>query len=136
MNGERITQLEENARPRGVHFPFTRRMDGIPSADIPPDIYVSNVKQILLTTPGERVMRPTFGTNLKTLLFSPIPSPFMEENIKAEVRRAINTWEPRVAIFGISVETRETEILIEVNLVSPLGARKAGIKLRTSGNGS
>jgi DNA gyrase subunit B len=43
-------------KPRGVHFPFMKRSDGLPSADTPPDIFASNIKQILLTSFGERCL--------------------------------------------------------------------------------
>jgi phage baseplate assembly protein W len=36
-----------------------------------PEYVVQLIKQVLLTTPGERVNRPDFGAGLRRLLFSP-----------------------------------------------------------------
>lgn len=120
----------QGVRPRGVHFPFTRRADGFPSADGPPDIFVSNIKQILLTMTGERVMRPTFGSAIKAFVFSGIPSPFLEEQIKAGVKQAIDNWEPRVRIFNIDVSVEDTKVKIVVLLLSPTGPGVVELNLR------
>lgn len=121
IGDEGFSRPERRIRPRGVHFPFTKRSDGIPSADIPPNIFISNIKQALLTTQAERVMRPAFGSVLKGLVFNPIPSPFFEEAIRTEVRRVIQQWEPRVSILDIEVTLQETLARVRVKLLSSFG---------------
>lgn len=120
MGNRKIEEQDRRLLPRGVHFPFTKRADGIPSADGPPNIFVSNVAQILLTTLGERVMRPTFGSGLKMLLFTNIEEG-AEAFAKRQVLEAISLWEQRV--FNINVETSftETTLGIKVSFFSPLG---------------
>lgn len=123
---------EDRVRPRGVHFPFMKRSDGLPSADIPPEIFISNIKQILLTVPGERVMRPTFGSALRASLFSNLPSTLLIESLKNEVRRAITAWEPRVGITDISVTNKDTLINIRISLFSPFGPAQTEVSFKVN----
>jgi phage baseplate assembly protein W len=55
---------------------------------------------LILTTPGERVMRPTYGCHLRRLLFSPNDDTTAGLAIHY-VRSAIERWEPRVDILGL-----------------------------------
>lgn len=123
---------EDRIRPRGVHFPFMKRKDGLPSADIPPNIFSSNIKQILLTTFGERVMRPTFGSRLRAMMFSGLPSEFVESEVRDEVRRAITTWEPRVVITDITVVVVDTQIKVTVALFSPFGPAQTELEFKVA----
>lgn len=126
------TRPEDRLRPRGVHFPFMKRSDGLPSAEVPPQVYISSVEQILLTTPGERVMRPTFGCGLKAFLFSGVPSAAFEAAVSAEVRRAISAWEPRVTILSTSVQTNGTQVSIKVYLHSPFGPAQTELTFKAN----
>lgn len=57
---------------------------------------------ILATDPGERLMRPDFGCGLRRFLFAP-NTLTTRAAIEREVRRAIERWEPRVAVDEIAV---------------------------------
>jgi hypothetical protein len=109
-----------------------KRSDGLPSAEVPPQVYISSVEQILLTIPGERVMRPTFGSGLKAILFSGVPKSSVESAISSEVRRAINTWEPRVSILDISVQTNGTQIAVHVSLQSSFGPAQTELTFKVN----
>jgi phage baseplate assembly protein W len=124
-------RVEDRARPRGVHFPFMKRKDGLPSADVPPEIFSSNVKQILMTTPGERVMRPTFGSYLRMSVFANVSDTLLA-NLEAEVRRAITTWEPRVAVTGVRAESKDSQITIFVDLFSPFGPAQTELSFKVN----
>ncbi len=64
----------------------------------------SNVRNLLLTTRGERYMIPDFGTNLKNILFENITSEdqFLE-SIKSDIVEALNTWMPFLTIEKLTV---------------------------------
>ena len=49
---------------------------------------VHNLRNLLLTYPGERVAQPTFGSRLRELLFEPINED-LEVRVEEEIRRAI-----------------------------------------------
>ena len=58
---------------------------------------------ILSTSPGQRVMRPTFGCRLQELIFAPNNS-----HTAAQVRRyvedALGMWEPRINVIQVRVQ--------------------------------
>jgi phage baseplate assembly protein W len=62
----------------------------------------SDLIQLLLTEPGERVMFPSFGTGLRGFLFEP-SDPTLSEAIRERVIQAISIWENRVVVTRIDV---------------------------------
>jgi Bacteriophage baseplate protein W len=65
-----------------------------------------NVEQSLLvllsTAAGERVMRPTFGTNARDLVFAP-GSAVNLKSLETRIRDAVRDHEPRVRLAGVVV---------------------------------
>ena len=57
---------------------------------------------ILSTSPGQRVMRPTFGCRLHELVFSPNNS-VTAAQARRYVEEAIGMWEPRVRLAKVAV---------------------------------
>jgi phage baseplate assembly protein W len=60
------------------------------------------IKLILMTTPGERPMRPEFGCRIHDFIFSPADAT-TAGRIAYEVRRALRRWEPRVEVGEVDV---------------------------------
>lgn len=55
------------------------------------------ILMLLSTVPGERVMRPTYGCSLRSLVFS--PNDDTTAGLAAHyVLRALTRWEPRIAL--------------------------------------
>ena len=74
------------------------------------------IRIILSTSPGQRVMRPTFGCRLQELVFAPNDSETAAE-ARRFVEEAIGMWEPRVRIVTVNVGPDPDEasrLLIEV----------------------
>ena len=70
-----------------------------------------NIKTLLMTAKGERVVNPSIGTNIPTLmgqLFEQIEPREMEAKIGAEITTALETWMPEVKMVGITVYTQDT----------------------------
>ena len=70
-----------------------------------------NIKTLLLTVKGERVVQPNIGTNIPTLmgqLFEQTEPREMEAKIGAEIRTALEEWMPEVTLLSINVFTQET----------------------------
>ncbi|HVO10144.1 MAG TPA: GPW/gp25 family protein [Vicinamibacteria bacterium] len=62
------------------------------------------IEQVLFTTPGERVNRPTFGSGLLTLVFSPTG---VEQTATAQllVQSSLQEWlGDLIQVEGVSVE--------------------------------
>lgn len=68
--------------------------------------YEEDVRQavliVLLTNPGERMMRPTFGAGLNEFLFEPINSTTMA-TVAQRVEDSLIDWEPRIDVISVSV---------------------------------
>ncbi|PSJ18964.1 GPW/gp25 family protein [Nitrosomonas supralitoralis] len=71
--------------------------------DIRESLYI-----LLSTNPGERVMQPTYGCDLKTMVFEELS----ETNVTVIVdlvKRAILFFEPRVTVEKVSVNSDDLE---------------------------
>lgn len=76
----------------------------------------NDLKQLLLTIPGERVMRPTFGTNIRRFLMEDITKTsllLLRENILEAIARE----EPRIIVskLGIIDKSDQNMIIIEIH---------------------
>jgi uncharacterized protein len=74
---------------------------------------------ILETTKRERIMRPSFGADLRGFVFDP-NSPVTHRAVEGEVRRALGRWEPRItaqAIRAYADASRSNVMMIEIDYV-------------------
>lgn len=60
------------------------------------------VKNLILTTPGEKPFQPLVGSSVNRLLFEPLDA-FTADAIEDEIRTTINQYEPRVALTSVVV---------------------------------
>ncbi|WP_092625605.1 GPW/gp25 family protein [Jiangella sp. DSM 45060] len=76
-----------------------------------------SIRVILLTAPGERVMRPQFGCRIWELMFEPV-TPNLIGLIAEAVREAIARWEPRVEVEEVTpVQDEEESGLVRIGIV-------------------
>jgi uncharacterized protein len=76
----------------------------------------SSVRLILLTAPGERLMRPDFGCRIHELVFEPINANTVGL-MNLAVRQALAQWEPRITVEDVEVETdRDTSGLVQIHI--------------------
>jgi uncharacterized protein len=76
----------------------------------------SNIKNLLLTKRGERILQPEFGSGLQELLFE-----FNDENLETKIEetitQALELWLPYVNIDSIDIEqTNELKDRSRVNV--------------------
>lgn len=87
---------------QGWAFPVQINQTG----EIALSVYEEDIRQairlILETTPGERVMRPDFGSGLHALTFEPISTTTMAL-VRHRVEQALITWEPRIDTITVTV---------------------------------
>ena len=79
-----------------------------------------NLKMLLLTVPGERIMDPEFGVGLKTFLFQNFHEGTLAE-IDAKVRAQAAKYLPVVSIIGLSfdqsrIDTNQLGIAIKFTI--------------------
>ena len=99
--------------------------------NFPPDVdetgqvkmarYEESIRQsiwmILSTSPGERLMRPTFGSNLQDLVFR-VNNAGLAGAAAGAVREALAVWEPRIDVLDINVfadQANQNLLHIEIN---------------------
>jgi phage baseplate assembly protein W len=91
-----------------------------------------SIRLILLTEPGERLMREDFGCGLRQFLFEP-NTPTTRALIRERILRALARWEPRVRIEEVGVESDPTtERLISIGIRFRLVATGAPGRLAMS----
>lgn len=61
------------------------------------------IRIILGTQPGERVMRPEFGTPLRELIFEPVNVTTCEL-VRTRVKQSLQRWEPRIDVLSVVVD--------------------------------
>lgn len=62
-----------------------------------------SLKVLLLTALGERVMRPTFGTEAPRLVFAPGSEQYLRL-LEQSIRAAVRDFEPRVDVLDVRAE--------------------------------
>lgn len=95
------------------------------------------IRALLLTEPGERLMREEFGCGLRRFLFEP-NTVTTRQLIRERVSLAITRWEPRVTVEDIQVEPDPVESrVINLTIVFRLAATRAleslGLSLQLEG---
>jgi phage baseplate assembly protein W len=78
------------------------------------------VKNLVLTSPGEKPFQPLVGSKVSRLLFEPL-DPFTADTIKEEIINTINQYEPRVQLTEVLVtpiyEGNKLNVSIEYRIV-------------------
>lgn len=100
----------------GIAFPFQVGSTAFPAPVYDADLIKQSIIQILLTTPGERVFRPDFGSNIQAVVFENTGSALVQM-VRATVLSAITKWEPRVIIQAIEVNTVDTTVYVDIDFV-------------------
>lgn len=80
----------------------------------------SNVKNLILTMRGERVMHPTLGTSLWSLIMEPMDNDNAVESIKQTIRENVRIWLPYLNIDSLDVlllpDDNKVNIQMELSL--------------------
>jgi phage baseplate assembly protein W len=95
------------------------------------NLLLQDIQQLLLTVPGERVGRPTYGCNLRNQIWENIDQAYI--NGAAEIRAALGKYEPRINVTAVTGKiNRNTGLIVfsirfvvkstdtSVNLIFPL----------------
>lgn len=86
-------------------FPFAIGPDGGTATAGPRRHLRDMIVQILLTSPGERAMRPNFGAGIGALVFEPMGDAIaatLEQSAHAALQRELGT---RVEILGVTARS-------------------------------
>ena len=102
-----------------MHVGFPLRTDGLGRvATTGDDEYIRDlIEQILFTSPGERVNRPTFGTGVLQLVFAP-NSDEIAATLQLVIEGALTQWlGDLIELRGVSAESRDAILEVTVAYV-------------------
>jgi len=114
----------------GLGFPLGKDLPGLSfSKKSGLELVRANIKQLLMTNKGERVMLPDFGLGLRRYLFQPLDEELFE-NIKLNILSGIAKYMPQVNILKLSIINSE-----DINLQGVPGLIiKLVVQLRENSN--
>jgi len=82
---------------------------GVPDLD-------RSIEIVLMTAPGERLMRPQFGCRIWDLLFEPVTGNLLGLIAEA-VREALAQWEPRIVVDDVRPEADpDNQALVRIQI--------------------
>ncbi len=81
---------------------------------------LNSIRNIFQTTPGEKILNPTFGINLTQWLFEPA-NEFIAREIGEAIVNGIERYEPRVVVNNVSVvaDMEKNQYRIKLALLLP-----------------
>ena len=105
LNKKIVIDTEEfNNFAVGITLPIQRGEDGYFRQSFKTfDQVRSNLKNLLLTKKGERILQPDFGSGLHDLLFNPATEKF-EEDLETTINDAVAKWLPYVIVEDINID--------------------------------
>lgn len=96
-------------------LPLTRDYeDGYSMNKTYKEMVKQNVKMLLLTAPGERIMDPRFGVGLRNFLFENAGQS-LHADIESEIMRQLQLYMPFVQIVEINFHDSDTNNLLPAN---------------------
>ena len=99
-----------------ILIPFGLDVHGSVASTTDPDVRQrQHVESLVMTNPGERVMRPTYGVPLVSYLFRNGPSEIASK-ITTDVQRAMATWEPGITVESVTPIANDTNGIAEINV--------------------
>lgn len=106
---------EENEMSFTAQLPLNKTRNGTyVNIENEVDLVKQNVRNVLLTNPGERIMLPEFGAGLKRFLFENQ----LEEEIKSLIIERIEVqfekYLPTVELENVYVESVENALIVKV----------------------
>lgn len=103
----------------GELFKTDDQLDLRPSYD--KEAILTSISNILTTTPGEKLLNPTFGLDLRSFLFDPV-SDTRAYFIGDKIFNGITIYEPRIRINTVEViaiiDEHEYDITLDISIPS------------------
>ena len=102
----------------GFNFPFFSSTFVLPpQADA--RLIKNDLKQLLLTSMGERVMRSDYGTIIRKVPFDPGDEATLSE-LRSSIVGAVNQFEPRVVLTDVRFNLDEENNYLEIIILAAL----------------
>jgi len=112
----------------GFNPPFLTESGKIMPLQLDERLIKNDLKQLLLTSPGERVMRPTLGTPIRTSVFGQNDRQ-LEDTLRDAILSQIDKYEDRVTVDDLVFERDEDNNQMVIKLFGFLTTNE-GAKVR------
>ncbi len=90
----------------------------------------NSIRTAFLTSPGENILNPSYGVDLRQFLFEPV-NRFTTEIIQSKIADELPIWEPRIQLEDVTVvgdtDQNSYYITMQINIPS-LGVTGLSIK--------
>ena len=117
------------AELKGFPFPVTKNPLGFFYTQLGSKNIKSDLIQLILTNPGDRVMLSQFGTPLRKFFYES-NTEATRKAISDAITNAIATWEPRITVQSITVTNlsesnegitsiNQNGVLVRINYINP-----------------
>jgi phage baseplate assembly protein W len=98
-----------------IDYPYRIAKNGRTAETDDDDHIRDMIEQVLFTTPGERVNRPTFGCGLLQMLFAP-NSPEVATATQFIVQSALQQWLGQlIRVETVDVQSQDSTLRVSVN---------------------
>ena len=81
----------------------------------------NSIANALLTSPGQKILNPEFGVDLRRFIFEPV-SVFTQLEIEADINENLPLFEPRIELENVEVianeDLQEYRITLQINVPS------------------
>ena len=81
----------------------------------------NSIANAFLTSPGEKILNPEFGVDLRRYVFEPVSDDITDE-IQEDITDNLPDWEPRISLENVFVEADEEQqeynITLQINVPS------------------
>jgi phage baseplate assembly protein W len=111
--------VKTNARVFGFNPPFIGGPQNILSRQEDDKIIKNDLLQLLLTVPGERVHRPTWGVNLRDFVFEQLTEADLLI-LREDMLEAIGNYETRIVVRTLNLIPDEANNGLVISLVFSL----------------
>ena len=78
----------------------------------------SNLRNLLLTTPGERIFQPNFGSRLKNIVFE--QGQDIPNRIEEAIRSSVDNFLPYINIINVFTIQEQNQVNVQVEFSVPL----------------
>jgi len=101
-----------------IDFPFRIAGNGRTATTTPDEHVRDLIEQVLFTMPGERVNRPTFGSDVSRMVFAP-NSDVVAPAIQLAIQGALLQWlGDRIIVDAVQVSTVDSTLSVTVRYVN------------------